>query len=225
MNQPVQPVSSPRKNSRRPVFAVAAALVFAGAAAAAAYVYQNRSAPVTVQAPPDTAPPQAVPIPPAETADPIPPTVERPDQGADAPLRSATAYRVAADGEHLAPTAVRLTRGDEPMTGALNAMAGLKNSPLPPGTRALSARREKDGLVIVDFNDAFVKNFPGGDTEEALTLGAITGTLAHFQGVERVQVLVEGQKIDSLGGNQDLKEPLPVRDAPLAASSHGGGGE
>jgi len=158
---------------------------------------------------------------PEETADPIPPKVPRPappprtppGTGTTTAPKSATVYRVDASGERarLVPEKVPLPAGKDPMAAALNAMARVKDSPLPPGTQVRSVATMARGTVHVDFNQAFQKNFPGGNEEEALTLGAVTGTLAHFPGVERVLITVEGKKIDSLGGHESLREPLPVR--------------
>jgi spore germination protein GerM len=93
---------------------------------------------------------------------------------------------------------------------ALNAMAEEgENSPLPKGTRATSVTFDND-LATVDFNEAFQKNFTGGDENEALALNAVLATVGQFPGVKQVQILVNGQKIDSLGGNQPLGEPLPI---------------
>lgn len=158
--------------------------------------------------------PSAPPAPePKETADPIPPDVPRPVPPKTTPPRSATVYRVDASGERarLVPIKVTLPAGQNVMAASLNALARVKDSPLPPGTRVRSVAAMGKGIVHVDFNDAFRANFPGGDEEEALTIGAVTGTLAQFFGVERVLITVEGRKIDSLGGNQSLTEPLPVR--------------
>lgn len=167
---------------------------------------------------------------PAETADPIPPRVPRPapppkntTPEKPATAGSATVYRVDASGERarLVPIKIPLPAGKEPMAAALNALARVKDSPLPPGTQARSVGTMGNGTVHVDFNQAFQSNFPGGNEEEALTLGAVTGTLAHFPGVERVLITVNGKKIDSLGGHESLREPLPVRgdDEDNAAQS------
>lgn len=103
---------------------------------------------------------------------------------------------------------------------ALNAMAKLKNTPLPKGTEANSATVDNAGMAKVDFNDAFKANFTGGDTGEALALNAVLQTMGQF-GAKQVQITVGGKKIDSLGGMQSLDEPLPVpKDgkAPLTQS-------
>ncbi len=102
---------------------------------------------------------------------------------------------------------------------ALNAMADAgEDSPLPKGTEAISVRFDED-LATVDFNEAFQKNFAGGDEEEALALNAVLATVGQFPGVKQVQILVEGQKIDSLGGNQPLSEPLPIPNNLALAQS------
>lgn len=209
-----------------PVIALVAGMVLA-AGAGAAYMYGRRPA-VQTTGPSTFGGPASTAIPPSETANPVLPPPGPPDQPATPGrlMRSAVVYRVDANGTRLVPATVNLRpAAGEPMAAALNAMAAFKNSPLPPGTRALSARLGENGTVTVDFNNALVKNFPGGDTEEALTLGAVVGTLAHFKGVEKVQVLVEGQKINTLGGNQELTDPLPARDNPLVARAEGQGGE
>jgi hypothetical protein len=128
------------------------------------------------------------------------------------PARSVTAYRVVPDndGAHLEPVKAAVPPGKDPKMAAIDAMARLKDSPLPPGTQVRSVDMIGDGVATVDFNKAFQSNFPGGDQEEALAINAVLATLAQFEGVEQVQILVEGRKIDSLGGTQSLAEPLPV---------------
>jgi spore germination protein GerM len=148
--------------------------------------------------------------------------------GASSARQEVAIYQVATDdnGSHLsksvlptvgAPGASR----DAIAAGALDAMARSKRSPLPPGTRTRSVHIDGDGLATVDFNRAFHDNFPGGDEAEALTVNAVLATLGQFTGVARVQFLVEGQKIDSLGGTQSLESPLPVPQANEASSASG----
>ena len=176
------------------LFAVAAAALGAGA-----FVYRGAPA----GAPDDGAPP-------------IVPPVTR-SAAPDKPLTSATIYRVITDndGSRLQPVRAPLPAGGDPKIAALNAMAKLgADSPLPPGARCLSVTMHGDGVAFADFNGAFRSNFPGGDEAEALAVNAVLATLAQFHGVERVQILVEGKKIDSLGGTQSLTEPLPVPTGP-----------
>ena len=122
-----------------------------------------------------------------------------------------TIYTVAMneDGSKLVPSTFHTTdpTPEGRAEAAIGAMATGATPPLPPGTHVRSVRFD-NGTAIVDLNESFRKNFTGGDQMEALALNAITSTLAQFEGVRKVQILVEGQKIDSLGGAQSLREPL-----------------
>ena len=125
-----------------------------------------------------------------------------------------TAYRVVsnANDQWLEAFRIRLSEKDEPMAGSLRVMTLLKpeESPLPPGTRVLSAVLRDDGVAWADFNHAFVANFPGGSGRESLLLEAILRTLGQFPGVRAVQITVEGKSIESIGGHEDISGPQAV---------------
>ena len=105
-----------------------------------------------------------------------------------------------------------------PAQEALNNLANRADGPLPSGTKLLSIRIV-DGLATADFSKDFRDNFIGGDSEETHTVNAILRTLGQFPTISRVQLLVAGKPIDSLGGLLDLSAPLPVlRPSPNAAS-------
>lgn len=143
---------------------------------------------------------------------------------------SATIYRVVTndDGSHLKPMTVKLNDakpGEDVAAAAINAMAKLKDSPLPPGTQARAVSIEGD-VATVNLNKAFVDNFEPGEENEALAINSITATLGQFPGVKRVQFLIEGKAIDSLGGAQSLDIPLPVPQSagkPSSVAAHGDG--
>jgi spore germination protein GerM len=84
---------------------------------------------------------------------------------------------------------------------------GLTN-PIPKGTKLLGVN-VKDGLAKVDFSREFRDNFTGGSEGEALVIGVILRTLSQFDEVKKVQFLVEGKPIESLG-HAPLSEPLDV---------------
>jgi germination protein M len=116
-------------------------------------------------------------------------------------------------GEKLTEKTVKAPSKDaspeEKALSALNAMAEGEGAPLPKGTKALSVKIEGD-LATVDLSKEFKDNFSGGSTDEAQTINAVVNTLGQFEGVKKVQLLVEGQKLESLGGGQELTDPLPV---------------
>ncbi len=116
-------------------------------------------------------------------------------------------------GEKLTEKTVKAPSKDatpeEKALAALNAMAEGEGAPLPKGTKALSVKIEGE-LATVDLSKEFKDNFSGGSTDEAQTINAVVNTLGQFEGVKKVQFLVEGQKLESLGGGQELTDPLPV---------------
>ncbi|HEX5323139.1 MAG TPA: GerMN domain-containing protein [Capsulimonadaceae bacterium] len=117
-----------------------------------------------------------------------------------------------ADGNGMLPNAVSLAPDSPtPAKDALVKLAGESDSPLPKGTKVLSVNiDDKTHLATADFSPEFEKNFPGGDTQEAQVVSSVLMTFGQFPNVENVQFLVDGKKIASLGGTQDLDDPLPV---------------
>jgi len=78
---------------------------------------------------------------------------------------------------------------------------------LPPATKVKSVSVH-DRIAQVDFSDEIVKQSPGGSSREILAVGAIVNTLTEFPGVEQVQILVEGKKVDTLYGHLDVYDPM-----------------
>ena len=81
---------------------------------------------------------------------------------------------------------------------------------LPPGTQ-LRDINIRNGLCTVDFSRELRDNHPGGSNWELITIYSIVNTLTQFAAVEEVQILVEGQIVETLAGHVDLSQPL-VRD-------------
>ncbi|SCZ78209.1 GerMN domain-containing protein [Acidaminobacter hydrogenoformans] len=77
---------------------------------------------------------------------------------------------------------------------------------IPDGTRLLGVSIA-DGICTVDFSREFVDNHPGGSAGEIMTLSSILETLKQFPSIDKVQILVEGQKGATLG-NVLLDKPL-----------------
>ena len=96
-----------------------------------------------------------------------------------------------------------------PAQAALNSLCVQSDGPLPTGTRLLSVRLA-DGLATVNFSHELRDNFPGGDSAETRAVNSVLRTLGQFPTITRVQLLVEGEPIDSLGGLLELTNPLPV---------------
>jgi len=79
--------------------------------------------------------------------------------------------------------------------------------PLPPGTRLLDIA-VTSGLATVDLSGELQAEFRGGSDNEQVTVYSIVNTLTSLPAIDRVQILVEGRSINTLGGHQDISGPL-----------------
>lgn len=104
-----------------------------------------------------------------------------------------------------------LARGPRPESGLAPV--------LPPGARPLRVQVEGD-LATVDFSREIVERHWGGSTGELMTVYGIVNTLTRVPGIRRVQILVEGRRVESLVGHVDLTRPLEF-DPSLVYSEPG----
>ncbi len=79
--------------------------------------------------------------------------------------------------------------------------------PLPPGTELLGIT-VADGLATVDFSEQLRTGFRGGSDNEQVTVYSIVNTLTSLPTIDRVQILVGGGKINTIGGHHDISGPL-----------------
>ena len=87
--------------------------------------------------------------------------------------------------------------------------------PLPEGTKLLGVTAEGN-TARADFSAELVKNFPGGSTNEGVVLYSIVNTLASLPNIQRVQILVEGRSVETIGGHLDAGRPLEPDNELLA---------
>ncbi|RJP74426.1 MAG: hypothetical protein C4532_02460 [Candidatus Abyssobacteria bacterium SURF_17] len=82
------------------------------------------------------------------------------------------------------------------------------SSTIPSDAQLLGAYQLGDTLVL-DFSRELQTNHSGGSAGELLTVYSIVNTLAeNIHGISRVQILVEGNEVETLAGHLDLREPL-----------------
>lgn len=84
-------------------------------------------------------------------------------------------------------------------------------SPIPNGTKLLNLWI-KDNVCYVDFSKELINNYSGGATMELLTIKSIVDTLMEFPTILKVQILIEGNFKESIGGHIILEEPLGKSD-------------
>ncbi|MCK8827649.1 GerMN domain-containing protein [Natroniella acetigena] len=78
---------------------------------------------------------------------------------------------------------------------------------IPPEAEVIDLEVE-DKLAIVDFSQGLVEQHWGGTTGEILTVYSIVTTLAQFDEIEQVQILLEGEEVKTLSGHLKLEQPL-----------------
>ncbi len=78
---------------------------------------------------------------------------------------------------------------------------------VPKQAKIKSVKVQGD-TAFVDFDENLIKKFIGGSTGEEMLVGSIVDTLTEFEEIKKVQLLVEGKKIESLSGHLDLTKPV-----------------
>lgn len=91
---------------------------------------------------------------------------------------------------------------------------------IPLGAKLRDINVKEDKTAIVDFSGDIRTEHWGGYLGEMLTVYSIVNTLAQFPTVDRVQILVDGQKLGTLVEHVDIQEPLePNNNLVKAVSS------
>jgi len=128
----------------------------------------------------------------------------------------ATLYYVSADGRAL--TAVRGTAlyGPTPAEQAKHIVEAQVQEPpdgqrsaIPTGTTVRTVFLARDGRAFVDLGGSIRSGHTGGSLDEALAVYAIVNALAvNLPNITAVQILIDGQQVDTLVGHLDLRYPL-----------------
>ena len=77
-----------------------------------------------------------------------------------------------------------------------------------PKTAKLHSVHVHDGVASVDFSGELVKKFSGGSSGETMLVGSIVDTLTEFPDIQKVQILSDGKKVETIAGHMDTSEPL-----------------
>ena len=78
---------------------------------------------------------------------------------------------------------------------------------LPQGLQVLNYQfDEETGIVTVDFSEHIFA--VAGSMGESLAVYSVVNTLTELPGVEKVQFLVEGEKVEQIGGHIYMADPL-----------------
>lgn len=138
--------------------------------------------------------------------------VQTPNNGQNVPEMQLTVYFASQDGMYVVPGIYTVAKNDQPLKTAVELLlAGPKTSdvlPVFPNEVKLKSITVKDHIAYVDFNDKLIKNKVGGSAGEMLLVGSLVDTLTEFTNVKKVQILVEGKKIETISGHMDTSEPI-----------------
>lgn len=83
---------------------------------------------------------------------------------------------------------------------------------LPRAARLVRVFHDADSATLyLDFSPELVTRHPGGSAAEWATLSALARTVsANFPEIARLQLLVDGQAVETLAGHFDTSQPLEL---------------
>jgi spore germination protein GerM len=142
---------------------------------------------------------------------------------------TATLFYATADGQALVGVRRevplgegRIEQGRQILMHALTPPPSGYISTIPRGTTLRAFYVTEKGDAFVDLSRQVSSAHPGGTLAELLTVSAIVNDVtANLPAVQRVQILIEGQQVDTLAGHVDLRRPL-TRDTSLVRSDRTG---
>lgn len=129
---------------------------------------------------------------------------------------TATLYFISEDGLSLVGAPREVPVGEpatEQARHIVEAQLGAPPSPLataiPEGTRLRALFISDRGDAFVDLSGEVRGNHPGGSLSELFTVYAIVNALTvNLPAIARVQILIDGEEVDTLAGHVDLRHPL-----------------
>ena len=130
----------------------------------------------------------------------------------------------------LAPVRVDVPLAEGPVAQGRQILRALLQPPpapylavIPPGTTLRALYFTTSGDAFVDLSAEVSAKHPGGTHAELLTVYAVVNAMTtNLQGVQRVQLLIDGREADSVAGHVDVRRPLErdpslVRQEPAPA--------
>ncbi|MGI5911881.1 MAG: GerMN domain-containing protein [Syntrophomonadaceae bacterium] len=152
------------------------------------------------------------------------PNNNNPPEGSNKPQPStieAVLYFSDEQAEYLVPEKRTLAieeDNDEVLAKAIinELIAGPRNENLGatiPANSKLLSLTIQDGLATVDFSEEIRSEHWGGSTGETMTINSIVNTLTEIDSIDRVQLLIAGQNVDTLAGHWDISEPFERNEA------------
>lgn len=125
--------------------------------------------------------------------------------------------------EYLEPELRKVTmQKDETLAEAIvkGLIAGPQNLKfgvtIPASTKLLSVKI-KDNIAYCDFSEEIKTEHWGGSTGETMTIFSVVNSLTELPEIKQVQILIAGEKQDSLAGHLDISQPIARDEALIKA--------
>ena len=192
-------MSKPRRTSRAPWILIAVLALSLGAASALLYqIYPEYQRLRSNE----------------RTTETRPPTATNAGRSSRQPVVAHLYFARIADGkQRLVAISRELPAGLPPAEAALEELIRGEvprgcDRPLPRATKLLDVSLSH-GIATADFSKQLESGFPGGSDTEGVIIYSIVNTLTSLPGIDEVRILIEGQRVNEIGGHYILGEPLP----------------
>ena len=77
-----------------------------------------------------------------------------------------------------------------------------------PTTSVLNAVTIENQCAIIDLSQSTIADYWGGSSSELLTVYGLVNSVTALDGIEEIQILIEGNKAETLAGHVETSEPL-----------------
>lgn len=120
-------------------------------------------------------------------------------------------YFIAADGSKLTKESRSITKQEGLARGTIEELIsgpskGENLLVFPDNTELLDINIRPEGNCIIDFSEELTRIT--NEHQEKLVVYSIVNTLAQFDSVKDVQILINGNKLEKLAGYVDISRPL-----------------
>ncbi len=139
----------------------------------------------------------------------LPPTI-----ALDKTEREVKLYFVSEDGKLLSEERVAIKKGTLTgeiggvIEGLMKGSSGSLERTIPVGARLLGVK-VRGKTALIDFSGHIKTKHWGGSIAELLTVYSIVNAVTvNFKQIEKVQILIEGERFDTLSGHISIDKPL-----------------
>ena len=132
----------------------------------------------------------------------------------DKSMNEVTLYFISKEGKRLKPEKATIKRGSLEaeilgvVEGLIKGSWGPLDRAIPIGTRIRDVK-VNGSIALIDFSSHIKNKHWGGTTAELLTVYSIVNSVVfNFDSIKKVQILIEGERFDTLAGHLRIDSPL-----------------